>query len=194
VLDLEPPAPEAIAGRWHASSRSTAAVIGECYDGPFGIDLRRDGPHALIAGTSGARKSELLQTLIATLAIGNRPDAMNFVLVDYKGGSAFKDCVHLPHTVGMVTDLDAHPTQRALTSLAAELTRRERILAAAQEAGASYMPRATEIPRNRDSYLQLATKDRQVSIDFNRRLCKRRAAPLGKMGFLSTSHDLYSDR
>ena len=23
---------------------------------------------------------------------------MTFVLVDYKGGSAFKDCVHLPHT------------------------------------------------------------------------------------------------
>ena len=32
---------------------------------------------------------------------------------------------------GMVTDLDAHLTQRALASLSAELTRRERILAAA---------------------------------------------------------------
>ena len=32
---------------------------------------------------------------------------MNFVLIDYKGGSAFKDCAHLPHTVGMVSDLDA---------------------------------------------------------------------------------------
>ena len=34
---------------------------------------------------------------------------MTFVLVDYKGGSAFKDCVQLPHTVGMVTDLDTAP-------------------------------------------------------------------------------------
>jgi DNA segregation ATPase FtsK/SpoIIIE, S-DNA-T family len=101
-------------------------VIGECYDGSFGIDLRRDGPHALIAGTTGAGKSELLQTLIASLAVVNRPDAMNFVLIDYKGGSAFKDCAHLPHVTGMVTDLDGHLTQRALTSLAAELTRRER--------------------------------------------------------------------
>ena len=56
---------------------------------------------------------------------------MTFVLVDYKGGSAFKDCVQLPHVTGMVTDLDAHLTQRALTSLSAELTRREQILAAA---------------------------------------------------------------
>ena len=88
--------------------RSTTAVVGESYDGPFGIDLRRDGPHGLIAGTTGAGKSELLQTIVASLAVANRPDAMTFVLVDYKGGSAFKDCVSLPHTVGMVTDLDTH--------------------------------------------------------------------------------------
>jgi S-DNA-T family DNA segregation ATPase FtsK/SpoIIIE len=56
---------------------------------------------------------------------------MTFVLVDYKGGSAFKDCVRLPHTVGMVTDLDAHLVERALTSLSAELKRREHVLAAA---------------------------------------------------------------
>ena len=80
------------------------------------IDLRRDGPHGLVAGTTGAGKSELLQTLVASLAAANRPDAMTFVLIDYKGGSAFKDCVSLPHTVGMVTDLDAHLVERALTS------------------------------------------------------------------------------
>jgi S-DNA-T family DNA segregation ATPase FtsK/SpoIIIE len=131
VLGLEPPTAQAIAAWWNAEGRSTLAVIGACYDGPFGVDLRKDGPHALIAGTTGAGKSELLQTIIASLACVNRPDAMTFVLVDYKGGSAFKDCVQLPHVVGMVTDLDAHLTQRALTSLSAELTRRERILAAA---------------------------------------------------------------
>ncbi|CAM5700592.1 cell division protein FtsK [Streptomyces purpurascens] len=38
------------------------------------------------------------------------------------------DCARLPHTVGMVSDLDAHLTERALASLAAELHRRERIL------------------------------------------------------------------
>ncbi|MEU9209060.1 FtsK/SpoIIIE domain-containing protein [Streptomyces sp. NPDC048415] len=131
VLQLEPPSSDAITARWRMGGQSTMAVIGESYDGPFGIDMRRDGPHGLIAGTTGSGKSELLQTIVASLAVANTPENMTFVLVDYKGGSAFKDCVKLPHTVGMVTDLDAHLVERALESLGAELKRREHILAAA---------------------------------------------------------------
>ena len=131
VLGLEPPAASAIAARWRHTGRSTFAMVGASYDGPFGIDIRKDGPHALIAGTTGSGKSELLQTIVASLAVANRPDEMTFVLIDYKGGSAFADCVRLPHTVGMVTDLDPHQVERALASLSAELTRREHILAAA---------------------------------------------------------------
>ncbi|AOP44995.1 cell division protein FtsK [Streptomyces lydicus] len=131
VLALDPPQAAGIRARWQAGGRSTRAAVGVSLDGPFYLDLRRDGPHGLVAGTTGSGKSELLQTLVASLAVANRPDAMTFVLVDYKGGSAFKDCVDLPHTVGMVTDLDAHLVERALVSLTAELTRREHILAAA---------------------------------------------------------------
>jgi len=131
VLKLEPPTAEAIAARWSVGGRSTVALVGESYDGPFGIDIRKDGPHGLVAGTTGSGKSELLQTIVASLAVANRPDEMTFVLVDYKGGSAFADCMRLPHTVGMVTDLDPHLVERALVSLSAELTRREHVLAAA---------------------------------------------------------------
>ncbi|MEU1800647.1 FtsK/SpoIIIE domain-containing protein [Streptomyces sp. NPDC019937] len=131
VIALDPPRADGIRARWNAGGRSTRAAVGVSLDGPFYLDLRRDGPHGLVAGTTGSGKSELLQTLVASLAVANRPDAMTFVLVDYKGGSAFKDCEHLPHTVGMVTDLDAHLVERALVSLTAELTRREHILAAA---------------------------------------------------------------
>ncbi|MFI1360662.1 FtsK/SpoIIIE domain-containing protein [Streptomyces sp. NPDC020898] len=113
---------------WQAGGSTTAAPIGIAADGPFVLDIRRDGPHALVAGTTGAGKSELLQTIIASLAVANRPDSLNYVLIDYKGGSAFMDCARLPHTVGMVSDLDAHLTERALASLAAELHRRETIL------------------------------------------------------------------
>ena len=118
-----------IRAKW--AGHTTKALIGVGPDGPYSVDLRRDGPHGLIAGTTGAGKSELLQTLICSLAVVNRPDEMTFVLIDYKGGAAFKECVRLPHTVGMVSDLDGHLTQRALESLAAEIRRRERLLLAA---------------------------------------------------------------
>ncbi len=129
-LDLQDPTPESIIAGWTGQAR-TDVVIGIGFDGPFRIDLRRDGPHALIAGTTGSGKSELLQSIVASLAIANRPDQLTFVLVDYKGGSAFKECNKLPHTVGMVTDLDTHLVGRALTSLGAELRRREHLLAVA---------------------------------------------------------------
>jgi S-DNA-T family DNA segregation ATPase FtsK/SpoIIIE len=119
---------EWVRDRWAAHHGALGAVVGAAASGPFAIDLRADGPHGLVAGMTGAGKSELLQTLIASLAASHPPNRLAFLLVDYKGGAAFKDCVRLPHTVGLVTDLDAHLTQRALASLNAELQRRERIL------------------------------------------------------------------
>ncbi|MEV0824380.1 FtsK/SpoIIIE domain-containing protein [Nonomuraea rubra] len=130
LMGLTVPSGAELAARW-GDQGSTEALIGVGPDGPFSVDLRLDGPHGLIAGTTGAGKSELLQTMICSLAVANRPDQLTFVLIDYKGGAAFKECVRLPHTVGMVSDLDGHLTQRALDSLAAEIRRRERLLAGA---------------------------------------------------------------
>jgi S-DNA-T family DNA segregation ATPase FtsK/SpoIIIE len=128
VLRMPSPTAAHIQAAWKAGGRTTSVPIGVSADGVFSVDLRLDGPHGLIAGTTGAGKSELLQTLIASLAVANRPDEMTFVLIDYKGGAAFKDCASLPHVAGMVTDLDGHLTERALESLGAELRRREETL------------------------------------------------------------------
>jgi len=130
LLGLEQPSAGALLERWSDRPASTSATVGQGADGPFVLDLAA-GPHVLVAGTTGSGKSELLQTLVAALAVGNRPERMSFVLVDYKGGAAFRDCARLPHTVGLVTDLDPHLTRRALASLSAELRRRESLLAAA---------------------------------------------------------------
>lgn len=104
------------------------AVVGEGATGPHILDLRAQGPHALVGGTTGSGKSELLQSWILGMALHNSPQRVTFLLVDYKGGSAFAECRHLPHTVGLVTDLSPHLVRRALTSLSAELTFRERLL------------------------------------------------------------------
>ena len=106
-----------------------SAVIGQSALGTHSVDLRTDGPHALVGGTTGAGKSELLQAWILGMATANSPQRVTFLLVDYKGGSAFRDCVQLPHTVGMVTDLSPHLVRRALASLSAELHYREHLLA-----------------------------------------------------------------
>jgi S-DNA-T family DNA segregation ATPase FtsK/SpoIIIE len=129
LLRLEPPTSDALLERWRLQPASTQFMLGVGYDGPLVLDLVRDGPHGLVAGTTGSGKSELLQSFVASLAAVNRPDELTFVLVDYKGGSAFRECAELPHTLGMVTDLDAHLVGRALESLSAELRRRERLLA-----------------------------------------------------------------
>lgn len=98
------------------------------------IDLRRDGPHALLAGTTGSGKSEFLQSLVASLSVRIPPDLLNFVLFDYKGGSAFSEVAALPQVVGVVTDLDERVAQRALESLRAEMRRREHLLASVSPA------------------------------------------------------------
>lgn len=127
VLGADKLSTEAIKHKW-ATPSGLAGVIGATRTGLLALDLREHGPHALLGGTTGAGKSELLRTLVASLALENSPKRLNFILIDYKGGSAFKDCVNLPHTVGFVTDLDGHLARRALVSLNAELKRRERQL------------------------------------------------------------------
>ncbi|MEV7131874.1 FtsK/SpoIIIE domain-containing protein [Arthrobacter sp. NPDC093128] len=133
--------PQAVADRWkeNNSVRATAvanrkdngtlrALVGSKGVEPLYLDLKNEGPHALVGGTTGAGKSEFLQSWVMGMAAAYSPDRVSFLFVDYKGGAAFADCLHLPHTVGLVTDLSQHLVRRALTSLRAELHYREHLL------------------------------------------------------------------
>ncbi len=137
----------ALAQRWRAAGADPAprAPVAVAVDGVVELDLVRDGPHGLVAGTTGSGKSELLRSVVAGLAARCSPRDLTFVLVDYKGGSAFDLCAQLPHTVGMVTDLDGHLAERALRSLEAELTSRERVF---RDAGATDLPAYRRLPVN----------------------------------------------
>ena len=129
LLDLLPPSAQALEDRWSNWDGALRATVGVSAQGVFNLDVRSEGPHALIAGTTGSGKSELLRTLVAAAAAAVPPNRLSFLLVDYKGGSAFAPCATLPHVVDVVSDLDEHLAERALISLNAELKRRERTLA-----------------------------------------------------------------
>ncbi|MBB5640223.1 FtsK/SpoIIIE domain-containing protein [Cryobacterium roopkundense] len=109
-----------------------SCVLGRGESGDVHVDLVRAGPHAVIGGTTGSGKSELLITWVTSIAGAYSPAQVTFLLVDFKGGVAFRPLSALPHCVGLITDLDAEAAARTLASLSAELRYRERILRAAQ--------------------------------------------------------------
>lgn len=137
-----------VLGAWRApdTQRLTVAVGSDDSGAPVTVGFRRDGPHGMIAGTTGSGKSELLQTILVALALRHPPDRLTLFLVDFKGGSTFAPLEALPHVVGLVTDLehDSSLATRALTALDAEIDRRKRVLEAAQ------VPDVVAYERSRD--------------------------------------------
>jgi S-DNA-T family DNA segregation ATPase FtsK/SpoIIIE len=94
------------------------------------------GPHGLIGGMTGSGKSEALKTILLALAATHNPYDLNFALVDFKGGAAFNELAMLPHTVGVVTDIETHATyaERVIQSLTGEIEQRKRVLERARNA------------------------------------------------------------
>lgn len=87
----------------------------------------QDGVHGMIAGGTGSGKSEMLMSLIVSMALRYDPTVLNFVLVDYKGGGAFKPFVNLPHCVNMITNLSSAGVRRMFIAIRAEMERRQRL-------------------------------------------------------------------
>jgi S-DNA-T family DNA segregation ATPase FtsK/SpoIIIE len=109
--------------------------VGTSSSAPVMLDLKEAaaggmGPHGLLVGATGSGKSELLRTLVAGLALTHPPELLSLVLVDFKGGAAFAGLAGLPHTAGLITNLQAEPrtVDRARAALRGELERRQRLL------------------------------------------------------------------
>ncbi|MFD0704855.1 FtsK/SpoIIIE domain-containing protein [Alloscardovia venturai] len=95
----------------------------------FTLDIIEQGPHALVAGTTGSGKSVLLETWAIDYARHYDPSILNFVFLDFKGGSTFQRLASLPHCAGSVSNLNLLHAKRAIRGLIAEMRRREELLA-----------------------------------------------------------------
>ncbi|RWZ46569.1 hypothetical protein ELQ90_14080 [Labedella phragmitis] len=127
----EPPASlrfDELPGAERTSVHRLAVPLGATSNGPLVVDLVADGPHAVIGGTTGSGKSELLITWIVGLASAASADQVSLLLFDFKGGATFGALHDVPNVVGLVTDLDEATAARALESLRAEVRHRERWL------------------------------------------------------------------
>ena len=121
----------AITHEWERTAGGSLAPVrvGLSASGPASFDFVRDGPHLLVAGTTGSGKSELLRTIIGSLAAAHSPADLQFVFIDFKGGAGLGTLTKLPHVCSLITDLSGHGMNRTLASLRAELRHREEALA-----------------------------------------------------------------
>ena len=95
------------------------------------FDLVKDGPHALIVGSTGSGKSEFLKLITSSMLVGVRKGQLQLVLADFKGGAALRGLNDHPASLTLVTDLDEGRHERFWLYLSGELKRRERLLAQA---------------------------------------------------------------
>lgn len=122
-----------IISKWNNSRsyKSLAVPIGTKENGkPFLFDIseKAHGPHGLVAGTTGAGKSEVLQTWILSMCVNYSPQDISFVLIDFKGMGLAGTLKGLPHIAGTISDVDEN-IQRNLFSLESELNRRKMLFA-----------------------------------------------------------------
>ncbi|WP_433783692.1 type VII secretion protein EccCa [Actinomycetospora sp. CA-101289] len=91
------------------------------------------GPHGLCVGATGSGKSELLRTLVLGLITTHSSEALNLVLVDFKGGATFAGLAGAPHVAAVITNLadDLSLVDRMQDALAGEMQRRQEMLRAA---------------------------------------------------------------
>ena len=113
--------------------------IGTTAEGaPVELDIKEAaengmGPHGLCIGATGSGKSELLRTVALGMIACHSPEALNLVLIDFKGGATFAGLETAPHVAAVITNLSdkAALVTRMRDALTGEMNRRQELLRSA---------------------------------------------------------------
>ncbi|WP_445524477.1 FHA domain-containing protein [Streptomyces cyslabdanicus] len=142
-LGLARATPASLQARWADAADDTAAlggragaILGAGPRGPVCADLVADGPHLLIEGPAGSGRTELLRSVVASLAAAERPDRLGIVLVDGRDGTGaggghgdgLRVCTDVPHVTTHLTANDPVRMREFAQSLSAELKRRAELV------------------------------------------------------------------
>jgi S-DNA-T family DNA segregation ATPase FtsK/SpoIIIE len=105
---------------------------------PLELDIKEAaekgvGPHGLCVGATGSGKSEFLRTVALGMMACHSPEALNLVLIDFKGGATFSGLEPAPHVAAVITNLSdkAALVSRMRDALTGEMNRRQEVLRAA---------------------------------------------------------------
>ncbi|MBO0715402.1 MAG: hypothetical protein J2P59_11650, partial [Acidimicrobiales bacterium] len=123
---------------------------GEQAQRPICFDVET-GRHLLVMGSPGTGRTTFLRTLAASLASANDPGDLWLYAIDC-GGGELRALAELAHVGAVVTRSETERTDRLLTRLRSEITRRLELLSAKGYADVSEQ-RAASAPEQRLSYV-----------------------------------------
>ncbi|MEZ0068371.1 hypothetical protein ABIA32_004396 [Streptacidiphilus sp. MAP12-20] len=133
LLGLDLVTPAKISARWAelrlSSGEVPSATVGVGRDGSCALDLT---DHLLVGGAPGSGRTELLRSLLAALAVAERPDRLGLLLIEGRPPQeptlGLSPAVELPHVVGHVATTDGPALRDAAHALSSELDRRAVLL------------------------------------------------------------------
>lgn len=130
--------------RWQESDicKALKAPLGIGVDGIVELDISgsdsADGPHGLVAGTTGSGKSETIVSYLLALTTLYSPLDLSLVIIDFKGGAMCNKFRDIPHLVGSITNLSGKEIERSLKTMDAEIKHRQQLLQDASDMVASH--------------------------------------------------------
>lgn len=133
-LYLEVPRSDPVPLRWHLLGGVPADhfVVGRSFT-PFPEDVRftlTETPHVLVAGATGSGKTNLLRTMIMSLARSTDPRDVDVYIVDLKDDGDFEYMKRLAHVSAVIGDMDEAITliRRIYAHLQSNDERKQRVL------------------------------------------------------------------